>query len=139
LSNSCHSVSQVFFSKPAIETLFEISQVRFIPSWSPGAGFKRKARAAGKEMARLEGVPFERATDQIVCKICHLPPSVTLNLYYKSTGDYIQSFASKHLIEDDGRFADPLKQHHIKWACGALYVGGGDTVRIQMMLWINII
>lgn len=58
-----------------------LCQVRFIPSWFPGAGFKRDAQSAGKEMARLEAVPFERATEQIVCRtvVLILTPKQTPN------------------------------------------------------------
>ena len=40
--------------------------VRFIPSWFPGAGFKRFAMSIGKQLARFENVPFDWAKKQIV-------------------------------------------------------------------------
>ena len=46
------------------------------------------------------------------------------------SGDYVESFTSKHLVEENGLSTDPLKQEYVKWACEALYIGGGDTVRL---------
>ena len=43
--------------------------VRFIPSWFPGAGFKRYARSISKELALFENVPFDWAKKQIVCTV----------------------------------------------------------------------
>jgi len=40
--------------------------VRFIPSWFPGAGFKRYARSISKQLALFENVPFDWAKKQIV-------------------------------------------------------------------------
>lgn len=40
--------------------------VRFVPSWFPLAGFKRRAKAEKKRIGRLETVPFEWAMNNIV-------------------------------------------------------------------------
>ena len=69
-SNSCHFVSRNFPRHPQDpHDSSPFDQVRFIPSWIPGAGFKRDAQSAGREMARLEALPFQRAIEQIVCRI----------------------------------------------------------------------
>ncbi|KAF8165778.1 cytochrome P450 [Crassisporium funariophilum] len=83
--------------------------LRFLPDWFPGAGFKRVAKRAGQEMSRVEQIPFEWAKKQI------------------AEGDYVESFTSKHLCLDGGRFAEKDIQEELKWCSAALYVGGGDT------------
>ena len=40
--------------------------VRFIPSWFPGANFKRVAQKAREDLTRVEAIPFELAKSQIV-------------------------------------------------------------------------
>lgn len=51
--------------------------VRFVPSWFPGAGFKRKARAWGKRYVELENLTHSWAMKQIVSnrlsEITHVP------------------------------------------------------------------
>jgi hypothetical protein len=49
-------------------------------------------------------------------------------LFDQLTGDYVESFVSKHLVKENGLFTDTLKQDYVKWASEALYIGGGDTV-----------
>jgi hypothetical protein len=50
------------------------------------------------------------------------------DLCSKATGDYVESFTSKHLLEDDVMCTDPEKLEYIKLASAALYIGGGDSV-----------
>jgi hypothetical protein len=40
--------------------------VRFVPSWFPGAGFKRYAKSITNQLAMFENVPFDWAKKQIV-------------------------------------------------------------------------
>jgi len=40
--------------------------LRFVPEWFPGAGFKRLARESGKELNKIDEIPFEWARRQIV-------------------------------------------------------------------------
>ncbi|KDR84295.1 hypothetical protein GALMADRAFT_205982 [Galerina marginata CBS 339.88] len=56
--------------------------LRFVPSWLPGAGFKRLALETGKKLSRIEDVPFEWAKKEI------------------ATGNFVESFTSKHLLEE---------------------------------------
>ena len=65
------------------------------------------------------------------------PPffSQAYNLF-KATGNYTESFTSKHLLEDNGQFTDSEKQEYIKWTGGALYTGGGDTVIVLFYVHI---
>ncbi|KAF8914418.1 cytochrome P450 [Gymnopilus junonius] len=91
--------------------------LRFLPSWFPGAGFKRTAQSAGHEMKRTETAPFEWAKTQV------------------EKGDFIDSFTSKHLLEG-GETLDGNSLTDIRWCAAALYVGGGDTTVSAMLTFI---
>jgi len=39
----------------------------------------------------------------------------------------VESFTSKHLRFEDGRFVEEDVQEYVKWCSAALYIGGGDT------------
>jgi hypothetical protein len=58
-------------------------------------------------------------------------------LFDQLTGDYVESFVSKHLVKENGLFTDTLKQDYVKWASEALYIGGGDTVNAQYNTYIH--
>jgi len=129
------SVRQVFFSSCLIcsETSFFI--VRFLPGWFPGAGFKRFAKNAGKELSRIECIPFDWAKKTIVSRFCPLSSQFGEDeLVNQSDGDYVESFISKHLRLEDGHFAEGDIQEYVKWCSAALYVGGGDTVSYVFVL-----
>ena len=40
--------------------------VRFVPSWFPGAGFKRYAKSMEDKLSMFENVPFNWAKENIV-------------------------------------------------------------------------
>ena len=52
----------------------------------------------------------------------------------QESGDFVHSFSSQHLRPDDGHVVDTEEEDIIKWAGGALYFGGADTVRT--LRWI---
>jgi len=52
--------------------------VRFLPSWFPGAGFKRHAEYVGREVTRVDNVSFDWSKEKIVC---HTRLSDDLELY----------------------------------------------------------
>lgn len=44
------------------------------------------------------------------------------------SGNYIESFASKHLLSEEPKNTGKDIEDLIKWASEGLFVGGGDTV-----------
>jgi len=44
------------------------------------------------------------------------------------SGNYIESFASKHLLSEEPKNIGKDIEDLIKWASEGLFVGGGDTV-----------
>ncbi|OAX32518.1 cytochrome P450 [Rhizopogon vinicolor AM-OR11-026] len=83
--------------------------LRFIPSWFPGAGFKRDAVVWREQMSELDRKPHAWAKEQI------------------ESGNYIDSFSSQHLRPEDGHEIDAEEEDIIKWCSAALYTGGADT------------
>ncbi|KAF6748927.1 cytochrome P450 [Ephemerocybe angulata] len=83
--------------------------LRFIPSWFPGAGFKRYGLQMRDELRLVDQKPFTWAQEQI------------------ATGNYIESFTSKQLQEDTPYIPDQEKEDIVRWVCAALYAGGADT------------
>ncbi|KIJ13210.1 hypothetical protein PAXINDRAFT_13960 [Paxillus involutus ATCC 200175] len=83
--------------------------LRFIPSWLPGAGFKRKAAVWREQLSEVTGKPYAWAKAQL------------------ESGNYVASFTSKHLSPEDGHTLNSEEEDIIKWCSAALYVGGADT------------
>ena len=48
----------------------------------------------------------------------------------QESGNFIPSFSSEHLVPENGHMVDAEEEDIIKWAGGALYFGGADTVRM---------
>ena len=87
--------------------------VRFVPSWFPGAGFKRYAKSIEKQLSMFENVPFDWAKENIVRTAVWL--NVLLFTFSQLSGDYVDSFMSKHLVEEKGLSSDSVKQLDVKW------------------------
>lgn len=79
------------------------------PSWLPGGGFKRHAAALKERLGLMETLPFEWAAKNI------------------KSGNYIESFASKHL-RDNVESASEEEKNIVMWCSSALYGGGADTM-----------
>ncbi|KAH6908092.1 cytochrome P450 [Coprinopsis sp. MPI-PUGE-AT-0042] len=83
--------------------------LRFLPSWFPGAGFKRHAKAMGVKMARTNKAPFIWAQKKI------------------ATGKHVENFISKLMHSETPYIPTGEKDDVIRWCSAALYVGGGET------------
>ncbi len=46
----------------------------------------------------------------------------------QESGNFMESFTSKHLRPDNGHVIDAEEEDTVKWASGAMSVGGADTV-----------
>lgn len=83
--------------------------LRFVPSWFPGASFKRLAKEYSAQMSRVDMIPHGWAKEQI------------------ESGNYKHSFSSQHLLPEDGHTITDEEEDTIKWCSAALYAGGADT------------
>ncbi|KAG0694046.1 cytochrome P450 [Suillus ampliporus] len=86
-----------------------IPSLRFVPSWFPGAGFKRVALDLGQKLSRTDTIPFNWVKQQI------------------QSGSYTPSFVSEQLLPEDGSTVSAQQEEIIKWCSQAIYAGGADT------------
>ncbi|KAA1470134.1 cytochrome P450 [Dentipellis sp. KUC8613] len=80
--------------------------LRYVPSWFPGANFKRDAVHYYKVVNDMADVPLQFVKKQL------------------AAGTAIPSFASKLI---DGQELSTTQAHNIKWSAASLYGGGADT------------
>ncbi|KAJ7133346.1 cytochrome P450 [Mycena epipterygia] len=80
--------------------------LKYVPSWFPGAGFKRLAKMYAKSCDDLAEVPFAYVKEQM------------------ATGQETASYTS-NLLEDKEISEDQLFE--IKWSAASFYGGGADT------------
>ncbi|EEB93759.1 hypothetical protein MPER_07547, partial [Moniliophthora perniciosa FA553] len=87
--------------------------LKHIPSWFPGAGFKKKARLWKELALKMVNEPFSAAKKMI------------------NTGEYIPSFVSLSLDRihnsDDSDLVHQEKERVIREAAGSMYLAGADT------------
>jgi hypothetical protein len=102
--------------------------VRFVPSWAPGAGFKRLAMEVKTTLGRVDNVPFTWAKEKIVSeRLRQHHKSLNELTWQKVSGGHVESFVSKHLGDNT---QTEEEEDIIKWCSAALYTGGADTVRL---------
>ncbi|KAF5380073.1 hypothetical protein D9615_006264 [Tricholomella constricta] len=83
--------------------------IRFIPSFFPGTGWKRQGEAWRQRLDALSGVPHAWVKEQM------------------ATGDFTESFTSRHLRPNGTGTVGTEEEDIIKWCAGGLYAGAGDT------------
>jgi len=86
-----------------------IPALKYVPSWMPFAGFKRKAREWRKLAIAMLNVPFEAAKRNI------------------DNGNHIPSFASYSLERMDQTGDLKHQEYVIKSTAGTMYAAGSDT------------
>lgn len=104
--------------KPGGWLVDAIPILRFVPSWFPGARFKRQAAEAREHFSKIDSVPHMWAKNQI------------------ESGHYTESFTSQHLKREDGRPLTSDEEDIVKWCTAALYAGGADTTVAAMTTFI---
>jgi hypothetical protein len=99
-----------------------------LPSWFPGAGFKRLARKWARDTRILLDSPYEFVREQLVCRSSRLSGLVhadMINGNRQVAGTNTPSFVSS-LIENQDLTLE--EEYMIKWTSLAIYGGGIDTV-----------
>ncbi|KAL4926236.1 cytochrome P450 [Aspergillus undulatus] len=88
-----------------------IPLLKYVPSWFPGAGFKRTAAAWHKGL------------------LTTIEKSYRLVQQQTKTGNYLDSYLSNILEEAQGKgkILTAEEEQVIKWTAGSLYTGGVDT------------
>ncbi|KAH8112914.1 cytochrome P450 [Phellopilus nigrolimitatus] len=83
--------------------------LRFVPSWLPGAGFKRQAAEWRARFDHLSSAPHTWVKNQI------------------ADGRALPSFTSKLLCREDGSYPNAEEENTIQWCATGLYAGAADT------------
>ncbi|TCD66168.1 hypothetical protein EIP91_001722 [Steccherinum ochraceum] len=111
----------IYLSRPGAYMVDFFPWMRFIPSWFPGAHFKREGKKFRSTMDDMIHVPFNYVKDKM--KEGNAPPSYVANLL--SSDDYT-----------------PDQDWGIKTSAATVYAGGADTTSAQvhgfyllMLLW----
>ncbi|KAG1763387.1 cytochrome P450 [Suillus occidentalis] len=97
---------------------WKVVEMRFLPSWFPGAGFKRVAFDIGKKLSRFDGTPFNWTKQQI------------------QSGNYTHSFVSEQLFPGDGSTVSAQQEDIIAWCSQGIYGAGVDTTASSLTSFI---
>lgn len=109
------TISNVTFYLPII--------AKHLPSWFPGAGFKRLATKLRLEVEQMGQAPFTRVKQDIVSapSVCSLVMIIRSTVICaQAAGTAIASITSAHLEETGG---DEEKEELLKWAAASMYIG----------------
>ncbi|KAL2844159.1 cytochrome P450 [Aspergillus pseudoustus] len=94
---------------PGVWMVDTIPILRYLPSWFPGAGFKRTAAAWRKTLLTTIEKPYRLVVQQM------------------KEGKYPDSYLSSLLKEARGGTLTAEDEQVSKWTAGSLYTGGADT------------
>ncbi|CAE6495896.1 unnamed protein product [Rhizoctonia solani] len=95
--------------------------LQYVPSWFPGAGWKRQAIAWSKARESLINIPFEWTKQQMVNGTA-LPSAL---------GSLLAGLANNGSVTDQKEEED-----RIKWAIGSLYAGAIETTTSTILIFI---
>ncbi|KLO06664.1 cytochrome P450 [Schizopora paradoxa] len=92
--------------------------LRFVPSWFPGADFKRQALEWKTRFDFLSSVPYTWVKNQI------------------ANGKFNNSFTSRLLVREDDSYPTAEEEEIINWCAGALYAGAADTTVSALLSFV---
>ncbi|KAG1884670.1 cytochrome P450 [Suillus subluteus] len=110
--------SSAVLSQPGRWFVEVMPSLRFLPSWFPGAGFKRVAFHIGQRLSRLDGTPFNWTKQQI------------------QSGNYTHSFISEQLLQEDGSTVGAQQEEIATWCSHGIYAAGADTTASSLTSFI---
>jgi len=94
-----------------------IPALRHIPTWFPGAGFKRNAIKWKANINEFADRPYEYVKSSI------------------KSGNYIPSFCSM-LLQDGKLHIDDEFEFDLKWTANTMYTASGDTIMATVSLFL---
>ncbi|KAG1805788.1 cytochrome P450 [Suillus subaureus] len=110
--------SSAILSQPGRWFVEVMPSLRFLPSWFPGAGFKRVAFQIGQRLGRVNGTPLNWTKQQI------------------QSGNYTQSLVSKRLLQEDGSTVSAQQEEIVTWCSQEIYGAGADTITSSLTSFI---
>jgi hypothetical protein len=87
--------------------------VKYVPSWFPGAGFKRKAQAWKKNLENTADIPYDFVKRQMESM---------------ESDEFKPSYLSNLFKADGYPAADTEEEIVAKWTAASLYTGGADCM-----------
>ncbi|QRV77175.1 cytochrome P450 family protein [Ceratobasidium sp. AG-Ba] len=117
VKGASHKLGQA--TNPGIFYVNAIPSLKYVPSWFPGAGWKRKAKLWRIEKDRMVNEPFEWTKTQKAKGMAS--PSILKNLLAD--------------LENKRRIAPDIDEEEgiVRWATGALFAAGADTIDAALM------
>ena len=104
------------------------STVKYLPSWFPGAGFKRSAVEWKKLIEDFVNEPYEDCKQKIVSRLPIPPaPMLTYLRITQKNGTGTPSFTS--LAFDKNENMTEQEDFDLRWTTNSMYTGSIDTVR----------
>lgn len=100
--------------------------LKYVPSWLPGAKWKRTANAWRKEIDEMVNVPFNWTKDQIANG--HAAPSILRQMLSQTKVG--ASNAPKELEEEEDQ------EERIRWATATLFAAGTDTSVATVIVFV---
>ncbi|THH13596.1 hypothetical protein EW146_g6645 [Bondarzewia mesenterica] len=92
--------------------------LRFVPSWIPGADFKRQTAMWRHRLEALTELPHEWVKKQM------------------ASGHFTESFSSRQLRTESGTPVSTEDEDIVKWCAAALYAGAADTTVSALISFI---
>ena len=101
--------------------------MRHLPTWFPGAGFKRTAARWAETLTKMVESPHQYVKEQMARPIIYTRFCLTDTKHspIQASGTAESSFTSS-LLEAKAHIISE-EEHDIKWAALSLYAGGADT------------
>ncbi|KAH9943944.1 cytochrome P450 [Amylocystis lapponica] len=109
---------QAEFSKPSPFHIDMYPILGHVPSWVPFQTVHRRINEYARRIRRVDRIPHAWAKEQI------------------ASGNYLDSFTSRHLRTESGEAVSPEEDDIVKWCASALYVGGADTTAAVVTAFI---
>ena len=102
--------------------------MRYLPSWFPGAGFKKSAVEWKKLIEAFVNEPYEDCKQKIVSRLLSPPaPTLTSPRVTQQNGTATPSFTS--LAFDKNENMTEQEDFDLRWTTNSMYTGSIDTVR----------
>ena len=102
--------------------------MRHLPSWFPGAGFKKSAVEWKKLIEAFVNEPYEDCKQKIVsCLLSPPTPMLTSPRMTQQNGTATPSFTS--LAFDKNENMTEQEDFDLRWTTNSMYTGSIDTVR----------
>ena len=104
--------------------------MRHLPSWIPGAGFKRYAVEWRKLIEAFVNEPYEDCKQKIVGRLLSPPPPacvLTCPRIMQQNGTASPSFTSLAFDKDENMTEQ--QDFDLRWTINSMYTGSIDTVR----------